>query len=310
MTDSPRAGRPLLLLYILAFYILAQVTWWGYHLAQVNDELARSNTRLTGEAINPAEMSKKAWMVIGEGSVFLILLCLGFWYIKRSISRELQLARMEKTFLLSVTHELKTPIAAVKLFLETMSSRDLSKEQSKVILSDALRETRRLESLSDNILLAARFDSKQRDPLSETVDISQVIFKIITYFPQSRIEASSVQPAIEIQGDKALLRAMCYNLIENAIKYSSEEKVVVLKLSRSQKTVEFEVADHGIGIPQEERLAIFGKFYRLGNEQTRKTKGTGLGLFIVKNIVDMHNGKIEIRDNTPTGVLFKVNIPL
>jgi signal transduction histidine kinase len=310
MTDSRRTGRPLLLLYILAFYILAQVTWWGYHLVEVSDELARTNARLTGAAISTEEMSKKALMVIGEGSVFLILLCLGFWYIKRSISRELQLARMEKTFLLSVTHELKTPIAAVKLFLETMKSRDLSKEQSKVILSDALRETRRLESLSDNILLAARFDSKQRDPLSEMVDLSEVIFKIITYFPESRIDASAVQPAIEIHGDKALLRAMCYNLIENAIKYSTEEKTVVLKLAHTQKSVALEVADQGIGIPQEERTAVFEKFYRLGNEQTRKTKGTGLGLFIAKNIADMHNGSIEICDNTPAGVVIKVNIPL
>jgi signal transduction histidine kinase len=305
MTDSRRTGRPLLLLYILSFYILAQVTWWGYHLVEVSDELAQTNARLTGAAISKQEMSKKALMVIGEGSVFLILLCLGFWYIKRSISRELQLARMEKTFLLSVTHELKTPIAAVKLFLETMKSRDLSKEQSKAILSDALR----LESLSDNILLAARFDSKQRDPLSEMVDLSEVIFKIITYFPESRIDASAVQPAIEIHGDKALLRAMCYNLIENAIKYSTEEKIVVLKLARTQKSIALEVADQGIGIPQEERTAVFEKFYRLGNEQTRKTKGTGLGLFIVKNIIDMHNGSIEIQNNTPTGVMIKVNIP-
>ncbi len=309
MTDSRRAGRPLLLLYILAIYILAQVAWWGYHLVEVNDELAETNARLTGTPISADEMSKKAWMVMGEGSVFLILLCLGFWYIKRSISRELQLARMEKTFLLSVTHELKTPIAAVKLFLETMKSRDLSKDQSKVILSDALRETRRLESLSDNILLAARFDSKQRDPLSETVDLSEVISKIITYFPGSGIDAAAVQPTIEIHGDKALLRAMCYNLIENSIKYSPEDKVVTLKLSRTPKNIELVVADQGIGIPQEERTAVFEKFYRLGNEQTRKTKGTGLGLYIVKNIVDMHNGTIEIHNNTPAGVVIKVNIP-
>jgi signal transduction histidine kinase len=310
MTESPRTSRPLLLLYILAFYILAQVTWWGYHLVEVSEELAQANARLTGVAISTKEMSKKALMVIGEGSVFLILLCLGFWYIKRSISRELQLARMEKTFLLSVTHELKTPIAAVKLFLETMKSRDLSKEQSKAILSDALRETRRLESLSDNILLAARFDSKQRDPLSETVDLSEVISKIITYFPETRIDALAVQPAIEIHGDKALLRAMCYNLIENAIKYSSEDKIVTLKFSSTRKSAALEVADLGIGIPLEERAAVFEKFYRLGNEQTRKTKGTGLGLFIVKNIVDMHNGTIEIHNNTPAGTVIKLNIPL
>jgi signal transduction histidine kinase len=149
ISSEKKERRTLAILYVLAAYIALQVWWWGYSLVQIHKQVAFMRQDLT--ALQQEQLfNLKVWMIVGEGGVFLIMLLLGFWYIKRTISRELQLARMEKTFLLSVTHELKTPIAAIRLFLETIKARKLTEEQTKAILNDALRETERLQMLSEN----------------------------------------------------------------------------------------------------------------------------------------------------------------
>jgi signal transduction histidine kinase len=250
----------------------------------------------------------KVWMIVGEGGVFLVMLVLGFWYIKRTISRELQLARMEKTFLLSVTHELKTPIAAIRLFLETMKARKLTEEQTKSILNDALRETERLQMLSENILLATRFDKGRGELMNEQVHLSDMLVQL-----SQRVQATNkvhfqlnVEEDVLMRGDRELLRAMCSNLIENAVKYSATAAEICISLKSLGKEIIVTIADNGIGIPDEEKLKVFDKFYRSGNEQTRQHKGTGLGLYIASSVVRLHHGNIRVLDNIPNGCVFEV----
>jgi K+-sensing histidine kinase KdpD len=195
---------------------------------------------------------------------------------------------MEKTFLLSVTHELKTPIAAVKLFLETLRSRKLNEEQQSKIITDALRETNRLQDLSENILLATRLDQRGKAILSEEVNFSEtarfIAQRMSNLFPSSNIQ-SFIAPDIIISSDHQLITALITNLIENAVKYSPKECNITIKLLEQSNAVKLIVIDEGIGISNEEKDRIFDKFYRIGNEDTRKTKGTGLGLYIVKNYI-------------------------
>lgn len=301
--------RTLLILYVLAMYILFQLFWWGYHLIQLNKEVLELKTIVLGQS-QYAILVSKIWMVVGEGSVFFLLLALGFWYIKRTVVRELRLAQMEKTFLLSVTHELKTPIAAVKLQLETLKSRQLSAEQTSKLIDDALRETRRLQSLSENILLATRLDQKNGALLKEKFDFSSIVkHEVQRYRSMSQVTfTEQISEQVIFYGDEQMITALVSNLLENAVKYADTGPVIV-KLRSHQDDLVLEVADSGIGIPEEEKLKVFGKFYRIGNEETRTTKGTGLGLFICANIVRLHYGRISVRNNLPNGSIFVVTFP-
>lgn len=313
MTDGlsqKKEKRALLILYVLAIYILFQLIWWGFNLVKLNSEILELKTILLG--VSQLDLLRaKVWMVVGEGAVFFILLALGFWYIKRTVIRELILARMEKTFLLSVTHELKTPIAAIKLQLETMRSRKLSEEQSMQLIGNALSETRRLQSLSENILLATRLDQKQANMLHETVPISKMVFDEIQRFasfsPASFV--AEIENDLSLPGDEQMLSALVSNLLENALKYGGKSQITI-ELKRKQDDVLLLVSDLGIGVPDAEKQKIFEKFYRVGNEETRTSKGTGLGLFICSNIVRLHHGKISVMNNSPAGSIFAVTLPM
>ncbi len=305
--SEKKERRTLAILYVLAAYIALQVCWWGYSLIQIHKQVAYMRPDLT--ALQQEQLfNTKVWMIVGEGGVFLVMLVLGFWYIKRTISRELQLARMEKTFLLSVTHELKTPIAAIRLFLETMKARKLTEEQTKNILNDALRETERLQMLSENILLATRFDKGRGELMNEQVHLSDMLVQL-----SQRVQATNkvhfqlnVEEDVLMRGDRELLRAMCSNLIENAVKYSAAEAKISISLKALGKEIIVTIADNGIGIPDDEKLKVFDKFYRSGNEQTRQHKGTGLGLYIASSVVRLHHGNIRVLDNIPNGCVFEV----
>lgn len=277
-------------------------------LTDVYTQLYDALGQLEGQSMNDIR-SRKISMLVGEGSVFVVLLILGFWQIKRALKREFELARMEKTFLLSVTHELKTPIAAVKLSLETLKSRKLSEEQQAQILTDALRENNRLQFLSENILLATRLDQKQHHLQKETIDFSALILAEVNRFQLNtgRLE-SNIQSNLQLVGEPELLRALVSNLIENALKYSSSEEAVFVDAKHENNQIILSVADHGQGIAEKELPHIFEKFYRIGNEETRRHKGTGLGLYIVKSILKLHEGKIDVRSNQPQGTIFTVQL--
>lgn len=310
--NESREKKTLLLLYILGAYLLFQLFWWAYLQVDITKELLDLRFKTTG--IDQGDVyRKKVMMIIGEGSVFIFLLGLGFWQVRKNITKELRLARMEKTFILSVTHELKTPIAAVKLFLETMKSRKLSEEQQSKVISDALKETVRLQSLTDNILLATRLDQKQSGFFQEEVSFSQVLNSCIQRFEvmdeKNRRFRSKIQGEVTIHGDHQLLQSLSINLIENALKYSPTDSPIDVSLSRSNSSIILSIADQGSGIPESEQTRVFEKFYRLGNEETRKNKGTGLGLYLVKNIVRLHNGTVKIENNTPHGTRFILEFP-
>jgi len=121
---------------------------------------------------------------------------------------------------------------------------------------------------------------------------------------------TELEPGLQIEGDRFAITNVVTNLIENAVKYSPPCAHVSVKLARDNGSVVFSVADHGIGIADMEKKLIFNKFYRVGNEDTRKTKGTGLGLYIVKTVLERHRAQITVKNNTPSGSVFEVMFPL
>jgi signal transduction histidine kinase len=295
--SNPR--KTFWLLNVLGMYILLQLCWWGYLLIRTSD------TSMHDVSIHP-----KPAMIVGEGLVFLCLLGVGFWYIRKNIRQELRLARMEQTFLLSVTHELKTPISAIKLFLSTLKSRKLSEGQIKEIIDNAIVESDRLQNLTENILLATRMDQESGSMHIQELNFSELVSNQMDRWQRShgqkRTFSTNIRPHIQIHGDANLLNSLLNNLVDNAVKYSGENGNIRVALDRDEVSVMLTISDNGPGISDEEKELVFEKFYRVGNESTRIHKGTGLGLHLVRSIARLHDASVQIKKNQPQGLIVEV----
>ena len=287
----------------MSLYVVLQFLWWGFHLIEL--------TQATGD--DTGVISKRITMIVGEGAVFLVLLFLGLWKIRSSVRKEFELSQRQNNFLLSVTHELKTPIASNKLYLQTIQKRNLDEEQRLDLLSKAIIENERLEELIDNILNAARVESQEIKPIKEYVEINHFLKLLLGQFkkrfPNNRIELVDF-PDISVRFDLFMIETVISNLVDNAIKYSNENSIIKLIAKKENHNFVFQVIDEGIGIDEKEQKQIFSKFYRVGNEEIRTQKGSGLGLFIASEFLKLHNGTIIYLKNQPRGSIFQITLPL
>jgi signal transduction histidine kinase len=302
--------------FVLLLYILSALLWWFIALNKQNNVMA--NLRLSEiKKDNPAypvlhdkiinEQKRKVAQYIGEGSIFLVLILVGAVFVYHATRKQLRLSHQQNNFMMAVTHELKTPIAVARLNLETLQKRKLDEEKQNKLINNTLYEADRLNSLCNNILLAAQLDggiyhsSKQKIKLTDLIDKSVHEFQI--HYPQRKINAL-IDDDIYILGEEVLLQMLMNNLIENAVKYSPRDKAVTIELKEKDAMAYLSVIDEGAGIADTEKKKIFYKFYRIGDESTRTTKGTGLGLYLSKKIMQKHRGKIIVSDNMPTGSIF------
>ncbi len=245
-------------------------------------------------------------MVIGEGSVFLILLVWGSVHSIKAFKKEVDLARQQKNFLLSITHEFKSPLASIKLYLQTILRHNLDREKEISFINNAISDTERLNNLVENALLANLINHKGYNFDREEINLSAFVRLIVQKFqnvPNHEKITSRIEDGIFMLGDKNAFHLLLSNLLENAWKYSPQEKSIVVELEKTTDGIKLCVSDQGVGIADEFKGKIFQKFFRIGNEETRKSKGTGLGLFIVKHIVEGHEGKIFVLDNKPQGTI-------
>lgn len=307
--------KVIILLYLLLGYVIAQFAWWGYSIYDLSAELIQAKDALAastdlGTSAESNELRRKIWMILGEGSVFLALLIIGAFYIRKFILREHRLAKQERNFLLATTHEFNSPIAAIKLNLQTLAKREVTGEQKQSILDGALSSTQRLEGLVSNILMASRLDAGKLELLTEKLEMHALLETMKKRYGSI---AASLGGSLILQtggdaciyGDRNAVESLLGNLIENAIKYAPGHAVTIGYECVSGRVKVF-VADTGKGIAVGERGNIFKKFYRTENEETRSQKGSGLGLYLVKELVELHGGRMEVTDNTPNGAVFTV----
>jgi signal transduction histidine kinase len=257
-----------------------------------------------------SKLHSRYWMIAGEGIVFLSLLSWVTYQTVKSIRKEMELARMQKNFLLSITHEFKSPLASIKLYLQTIQKHQLDRVKEHEFISKAISDTERLDTLVENTLLANQIDHKGYSFNLEEINFSALIRLVAQKYNsipdfQQRIQ-TKIDDDIYINADKLALTLMINNLIENALKYSPPGSEINAQLRKEGEKIILEVADQGRGVAANERRKIFKKFYRSGDEETRNTKGTGLGLFLAQHIARNHNGKITVSDNMPQGSVFKV----
>lgn len=314
--------RTTFIFTILVGYIVLQFLWWEVLLVRQSNDIIAKEQKITALAsVNDViikrdiavlehKKMKRVYMIVGEGSVFLLILLFGISLVRKSVKKETELGNQQKNFILSVSHELKTPIAASKLQLQTLLKHDLDRDKQKQLLANALKETERLHKLVDNVLLANQIENNNLAIIKEKINLSELFKSTLESYFHSRISDHTLKLKMEegifYNGDKDLLPSVIINLVENAIKYSFGAVDILVELSVSAAKPVLLIIDKGCGILPSEKEKIFEKFFRIGSEETRTTKGTGIGLYIVKRICDLHQAKIKVIDNTPKGSIFQI----
>jgi signal transduction histidine kinase len=313
----PSHGRTLALFGVLAAYVLLQFIWWAYLLVQKDNELQALLGQLDALGVSSTVERERPGntllMVAGEGFVFVTLLLLALWLTYRSVRHELLLARLQHNFLLATSHELRTPIAAMKLHLQTIERRRLDDDQRSKLMAAALSDVDRLSSLSEKILLAARLEELRLPLGKEAIDLTGLLRTMAERAQQGygreHVINASIPDGLKLTGDAEALRTIVGNLLENACKYAGPGTTITLACEQDHHGVLLTVADEGPGIAPEDRARIFDRFYRGGQEETRTAKGTGLGLFIVQRLVNELGGRVEHRPREPHGAIFAVQLP-
>lgn len=330
-TVADPGKRIKVLTYLIIGYLMLGLVWWSLLLYTKNRDAFEAKAELlrigmVAERLYGSEESflnhpryqelKKKYrrqeiMIFGEAGLLILSMSIGIWLMNRGYTKEIEVAQQKRNFLLSITHELKSPLAAIRLVFDTFRRRNLTSDQLKLLSENGLKDTERLKSLVENLLLAARMEDNYQ-PGKEAWPISEVMRPAINeiMLRYSHVELDMIlEKEIVVEVEKQGIQILLSNLFENAIKYSGSDPVIQVKIEEKDKNVIINISDNGIGIPDEEKSKVFNKFYRIGSEETRTTKGTGLGLYIVEGIVKAHKGKIEILDNKPRGTIFKILLP-
>jgi signal transduction histidine kinase len=311
--------RSLRLIYIfywfLLAYILAAFTFWYIALNKQNTRLYHYKLQMI-EANDPqhaqiekkieSEKDRKIAQFLSEGATFLLLISAGAILIFRLIRKQLVQSQQQQNFMMAITHELKTPIAVTKLNLETMQIRKLDPAQQQKLIQSTIQEANRLNSLCNNMLLMSQIDAGGYMLTNEKFDLATLAGDcaedFIARFPSRKIEMD-LKDDVMITGDKFLLQLAINNLLDNAIKYSGKDDVVLIKVFQINKKIVLQVIDEGQGVQANEKGKIFEKYFRGIQMQT---KGTGLGLYLTKEIVKQHHGDINLKNNLPNGSVFEI----
>lgn len=313
---------------LLLAYIIAALVFWGFSLDRQSKIIFERDITHLRSSVDSSKNAaffnaqlkafeekreKRKQQYLGEGTTFLLVIFIGAAVVFSSFRRSLQLSRQQNNFMLSVTHELKSPISAIKLNLQTLEKYQLDEEKKNTLIDKCIKESNRLNDLCNNMLLASQMEGRQYKAMKEKLNFAELVGNIVNEYLlryHERFQAENISTASIVKGDKLMLQMAINNLIENALKYSQVDKTIRIKLLNENKYVTLQVIDEGAGIADSEKQKIFRKFYRIGNENMRKTKGTGLGLYITQKIAKQHNGKITVADNIPNGSVFELTLPL
>lgn len=284
---------------LLTLYVLLQFSWWAYHIIDLTSLLHDE----------PNYIRKRTIMILGEGAVFFSILAFAIHQIRKSIRKDIELSRQQKNFLLAVTHELKTPIASTKLYLQTMKRHQLDEAKRTELAENALRENERLQQIIDNILSVSQLENKTFQLHAEKVNISNSIQLAIKAYQLKNSATFEVEcpDNIYFRLDPNAWHSILSNLIDNALKYAGDFPRIRIncELNPTGLTVIFE--DNGVGVPRDKLDLIFQRFTRLGHEETRSAKGVGLGLYIVRELIRAMRGEIRAENVLTGGLRFIIH---
>jgi len=261
------------------------------------------------------QAARQIHIYIGLIVLAIIALIAGIFLTVRNVSRELEIARMKSDFVSNVSHELKTPLSLIRLFGETLEmERVTSDEKRREYYQIITKESERLTHLINNVLSFSRIEAGKKRYEFEHADIAEVVKRTVDAYRfhieragfQLEVDIAEELPEIRVDSD-AISQALL-NLLSNAVKYSDEQKHITVRAVMRGDEIVVEIEDKGVGIKKEEQKRIFDKFYR-GNT-VRQSGGSGLGLTLVKHIIEAHNGRVEVESEEGKGSKFSLIIPV
>lgn len=280
-------------------------------------------------AITPSDdfVRQQKWTVVGQTAVYLALpilalltMLVAMTVLKRAVRREIALTEMKAHFVADVSHELKTPLALIRLFAETLlSGRVTSEEKRNEYYAIITRESTRLTNLIETILDFARIESGRKQYRMEATDLGEVVRDTYeTYRAQLDHDGFDHHLAIapglpQVNADRSAIAQIVINLVNNAIKYSDDDRYLAIQLfpdtRRDKHGVVISVQDRGIGISAEDRAHLFDGFFRSADRRVREKGGAGLGLAVVRQIVESHHGTMDVESRLVKGTTFRVFLP-
>jgi len=322
MAKQKKLNTIFIIYWVLLAYIIAALVWWFVALNKQNKQMAiykmqQLNTTSISYTKDIEQLKnqqkRKTFQYLGEGITFFLLIVAGAIFIFRAVRKQLRFSKEQQHFMMALTHELKTPIAVATLNLETLQKRKLEEPQQQKLIQNTLQEANRLNTLCNNMLLSSQIDASNYSLTNEDVNLSELVETSIAEYKNRFSSHQFIKNINEnnfIIGDRMLLQIAVNNLIDNAIKYSPKESEILINLFVRNNQTTLQVIDKGKGISQLDKQKIFDKFYRVGNAATKGAKGTGLGLYLIKNIIGKHKGNISVTDNLPNGSNFEIILPL
>ena len=264
--------------------------------------------------LNPREVA-----LLVFGVLFFVVLIFGIFLNTTFLIREIRRNEQHDAFINAVTHELKTPIASIRLYLETLKTRDVDEEQRREFYNIMLADSDRLLLTVEQVLRASRTGLKRRRIATSVVNVGEIVQECleltrVRYGLNENHLIYNVSPdanTAKVSGDIDELRAAFSNLLDNAVKYSEDEVRISVSVSTlDDKRVAVRVSDKGIGIPSAQLKRIFKRFYRVPGRFMARVKGTGLGLFIVHSVVKKHGGRVFAESRgLGHGSTFTVHLP-
>jgi signal transduction histidine kinase len=256
----------------------------------------------------------QAFLILGAISLLLVA---GLALAYRSVRKEVELARLKSDFVSNVSHELRTPLSLIWLYAETLElGRIKTREKKEEYYRIIRKESERLTALINNILDFSRIEAGRKEYDFRETDIAELVRNTLDAY-RYQIEQQGFAFEQRIDSDipimnvdrEAIARALV-NLVNNALKYSGDEKFLGVKLYRANGVLKLEVVDHGIGIARRDQSKIFEKFYRTCDPLVHDTKGSGLGLSLVRHITHAHGGEVEVESAPGKGSKFTLSLPL
>ena len=247
----------------------------------------------------------------------LLIFSFGVVLIARTVAHDMEVLRIKSDFVASVSHEFKTPLTSIKTLTERLLEGKV-KDQAKMkqYYSVISRDTNKLTHLVGNILDFAKIEEGKKEYDFEDTNMAEWLHRTIENFREENVQreihihTQIPEDIPHLSIDKNAMALVVNNLLDNAVRYSTSKKEMELMVSKNEKNLFIEVKDHGIGIPNDERDRIFEKFYQGSNAARLSTKGTGLGLTIVRHTVESHGGEVSVESTINQGSTFTISLPI
>ncbi|MEI6704361.1 MAG: HAMP domain-containing sensor histidine kinase [Deltaproteobacteria bacterium] len=304
-----RIFHPVMALIAIQLIWITMVVFWIYWFIGKHREF-----RALAEKYRPELLGQGAnWPVMVEGLVMLVLILVGVYVIFVFWNRQSNLYLQQRNIMSQVTHELKSPLASIKLHLETIRLRRPSEERLDSFVGTMLADTERLHYLINNLLMAARLEQRRNPAERRLTDISALIEDYVeqerSKLPQGGNISLEAESGVKAMVDPEEMGMVLRNLFENAVLYSNESPYILIKLAKSGNTLAISVMDHGRGIEKKDQKRVFGMFYRAKSEGLH-VRGTGLGLYIVESVIKSHGGTVHVTsDGLGSGSTFTIKLP-